>query len=434
MYGAIVGDIIGSPFEFDRGQKSKDFELFSKGAKYTDDTVMTIAVAEALMNAGKDATLEVIRQNVVRAMQCWGQKYPRAGYGGNFRCWLKAPNPKPYGSYGNGSAMRVSAVGWLYDTIERTRAVARATADVTHNHREGIKGAEAVASIIYLARTGKSKEEIKEYVCKEFHYRLNRTIDEIRPYYHHVESCQETVPEAITAFMEGTDFEDVIRTAVSLGGDCDTLTDIAAAMAEAYYGIPAILRAEVRNRVKPDMLGVLDRFDTLLNRPGEEEMHDSFLDGNEKIDEAISRLAVEGTREAMVAVLDTIHNRMLQNGHFLLPTRMKFDVNDFLDISKVKIGDTVTSNEPLAFEFCTVQSPDGEQWMVAFTSKQEYEKGESVNGLISQFIDWILDAALQNDNVEGIVLNPWGQSLALPKELISMFVAAGSIVKSYENE
>lgn len=156
---------------------------------------------------------------------------------------------------------------------------------------------------------------------------LERTIDEIRPYYHHVGSCQETVPEAITAFMEGTDFEDVIRTAVSLGGDCDTLTDIAAAMAEAFYGIPAILRAEVRNRVKPDMLEVLDRFDKLLNRPGDDEMHDSFLDGNEKIDQAISRLAVEGTREAMVTVLDTIHNRMLQNGHFLLPTRMKFDVN-----------------------------------------------------------------------------------------------------------
>lgn len=434
MYGAIVGDIIGSPFEFDRGQKSKDFELFSKGAKYTDDTVMTVAVAEALVNAGKDATLEDIRQSVVKAMQCWGHRYPRAGYGGSFRGWLKAADPQPYGSYGNGSAMRVSAVGWLYDTIERTRAVARATADVTHNHREGIKGAEAVASIIYLARNGKSKEEIKEYVRREFHYKLERTIDEIRPYYHHVESCQETVPEAITAFMEGTDFEDVIRTAASLGGDCDTLTDIAAAMAEAFYGIPAILRAEVRNRVKPDMLEVLDRFDKLLNRPGDDEMHDSFLDGNERIDQAISRLAVEGTREAMVAVLDTIHNRMLQNGHFLLPTRMKFDVNDFIDLSKVKIGDTVTNKEPLAFEFCTVQSPDGKQWMVAFTSKQEYEKGESVNGLLSQFIDWILDAALQNDNVEGIVLNPWGQSLTLPKELISMFVEAGSIVKSYENE
>ena len=235
MYGAILGDIIGSPFEFDCGNKSKDFELFCENSTFTDDTVMTVAVAEALMDAGKDADAESIRQNVIIAMRRWGRKYPNAGYGMGFHRWLNSPNPQPYGSYGNGSAMRVSAAGWLYDTIERTRAVARATAEVTHNHSEGIKGAEAVASVIFLARNGKSKREIKDYVCREFRYNLDRTIDEIRPQYRHVETCRETVPEAITAFMEGKDFEDVIRTAVSLGGDCDTLTDIAAAMAEAFY-------------------------------------------------------------------------------------------------------------------------------------------------------------------------------------------------------
>ncbi len=423
MYGAIVGDIIGSPYEFNRGQKKKEFDLFASGAAFTDDTVMTVAVAEAFLNAGKDADLETIRQNVVQAMQHWGRKYPNAGYGGRFRYWLQAPIPRPYGSYGNGSAMRVSAAGWLYDSLERTRAVARATAEVTHNHREGIKGAEAVASVIYLARNGKRKEEIREYVRREFHYRLDRTIDEIRPYYHHVESCQETVPEAITAFMEGEDFEDVIRTAVSLGGDCDTLTDIAGAMAEAFYGIPAILRAEVRNRVKPDMLAVLDRFDRILNRQGGE--HDCFLKGNEKIEAAISRLGMEGTRESMAAVLDAIHRRMLRNGHFLLPTRMKFDIHDFVDLGKVKVGDVVTNNEPLAFEFCTVQSPDGKQWMVAFTSEREYRKGESVNGVLSQFIDWIFDATLRNDRVEGIVINPWGEALTLPKEMLSLFFGTG---------
>lgn len=166
MYGAIAGDIIGSPYEFDRGHKKKEFELFAEGAAFTDDTVMTVAVAEALLNAGKDAPLEMIRQNVVQAMQQWGRKYPHAGYGGRFRYWLQASDPQPYGSYGNGSAMRVSAAGWLYDSLERTRAVARATAEVTHNHREGIKGAEAVASVIYLARNGKRKEEIREYVCR----------------------------------------------------------------------------------------------------------------------------------------------------------------------------------------------------------------------------------------------------------------------------
>jgi ADP-ribosylglycohydrolase len=266
MYGAILGDIIGSPFEFDRGNKSKDFELFSNGAEFTDDSVMTVAVAEALLSAGKNASLEEIRNNVIYAMQKWGKKYPYAGYGGRFIGWLSSKNPAPYGSYGNGSAMRVSAAGWLYDTLERTREVARATAEVTHNHTEGIKGAESVASAIFLARTGSSKDEIKAYIEAEFHYDLSRTCDEIRPTYYHVESCQKTVPEAITAFLEGTDFEDVIRTAVSLGGDCDTLTAIAGSMAEAFYGVPALLLAECRSRLPKDLLEIVERFDYALGR------------------------------------------------------------------------------------------------------------------------------------------------------------------------
>ena len=260
MYGAILGDIIGSPFEFDRGDKTKNFDLFSEGCGFTDDSVMTIAVGEALMAVGPKAAVKEIEEAVASNMQDWGKRYPHAGYGGSFRHWLKENNPKPYGSYGNGSAMRVSAAGWLYDSIERTREVARATANVTHNHPEGIKGAEATASAIYMARNGSSKEEIKEYVIKEFGYDLSRTCDEIRPEYHHVESCQETVPEAMTAFLEGTDFEDVIRTAVSLGGDCDTLTCIAGSIVEAYYGVPEELKAECRKRLRKDMLKVLDRF------------------------------------------------------------------------------------------------------------------------------------------------------------------------------
>ena len=239
MIGAILGDIVGSPYEFDRGLKIKDFgPLFIKESEYTDDSVMTVAVCEGLMNAGIDADVETIKREVVKAMKSWGQRYPDAGYGGMFYMWLTGDRVKPYGSYGNGSAMRVSAAGWLYDTIERTREVARATAEVTHNHPEGIKGAEATAAAIFMARTGKSKEEIKDYIIREFGYDLSRSLDEIRPYYHHMESCQETVPEAITAFLEGTGFEDVVRCAVSLGGDCDTLTCIAAGIAEAFYGVP----------------------------------------------------------------------------------------------------------------------------------------------------------------------------------------------------
>ena len=215
MYGAISGDMIGCPYEFDAGDKTKNFPLFIKGSNFTDDSVMTIAVADALMDTlGQDD--ETVKAALIRSMQDWGHKYPNAGYGGMFYRWLLARDPKPYGSFGNGSAMRVSSAGWLYDSLEETRHMAKLTAEVTHNHPEGIKGAEAAASAIYMARTGRGKEEIKAYIIREFGYDLSRTCDEIRPAYHHVETCQQTVPEAITAFLEGNDFEDVIRTAVSL--------------------------------------------------------------------------------------------------------------------------------------------------------------------------------------------------------------------------
>ena len=262
MYGAILGDMIGAPYEFDMGNKTKDFPLFVERSQFTDDSVMTIAVAEALIGT-YDKSLDEIRKAVITSMQKWGKAYPNAGYGGRFASWLRSSDPQPYNSYGNGSAMRVSSVGWLYDNIERTREVARATAEVTHDHPEGIKGAEATASAIYLARNGHSKAEIKKYITSKFGYDLSRSCDEIRPTYHHDESCQRTVPEAITAFLEGTDFEDVIRTAVSLGGDCDTLTCIAGSIAEAYYGVPNELRSMCRARISDDIKKVIRQFDKI---------------------------------------------------------------------------------------------------------------------------------------------------------------------------
>ena len=269
MYGAILGDMIGAPFEFDRGEKTKDFPLFCKDSQFTDDTVMTIAVAEALLDTlGQDD--ETIKAALVRSMQKWGRKYADAGYGGRFHGWLWSDNPQPYNSFGNGSAMRVSSVGWLFDSIEETRRIARMTAEVTHNHPEGIKGAEATASAIFMARNRVYKKGIKSYIEQEFSYDLSRTCDEIRPGYYHVESCQQTVPEAITAFLEGTSFEDVIRTAVSLGGDCDTLTCIAGSIAEAYYNAPRELREDCRGRLPEDILQVLDRF---LNHEAVQRAH-----------------------------------------------------------------------------------------------------------------------------------------------------------------
>ena len=272
MYGAILGDIIGSPFEFDRGDKSKEFDLFTKGCRFTDDSVMTMAIAEALIAVGPDANVTEIEEAVTANMQDWGKRYPHAGYGGRFRVWLRARNPKPYGSYGNGSAMRVSSAGWLFSPIERTREVAEATAAVTHNHPEGIKGAVSTASCIFLARNGATKEEIKGYVEREFHYDLSRSLEEIRPYYHHVESCQQTVPEAITAFLEAESFEDAVRNAVSLGGDTDTLAAITGSIAEAFFGVPAFLKAACRGRIDPGMNSVLDAFDEVLGRNEHREM------------------------------------------------------------------------------------------------------------------------------------------------------------------
>ena len=266
MYGAILGDIIGSPFEFDRGNKSKEFPLFSKKSTFTDDTVMTVAVGWAFLDAQPNADVEWIRRRLISSMQQYGKEFPYAGYGGMFRHWLREKDPKPYGSFGNGSAMRVSSAAWLYNDIETVRSMARLSAEVSHNHPEGIKGAEATAAAIFLARTGNSKEEIKAYIEDNFGYNLSRTCDEIRPGYHHVETCQETVPEAITAFLEGKSFEDVIRTAVSLGGDCDTLTCIAGSIAEGFYGVPEELKQECRNRLPDELRKILDCFDSWINR------------------------------------------------------------------------------------------------------------------------------------------------------------------------
>lgn len=262
MYGAILGDIIGQPFEFDRGNKSKEFPLFCRNPHFTDDSVMTIAICDGILKAGIDADEHTMKTAMITAMQLWGHKYPHAGYGGRFYQWLAMESTKPYNSWGNGSAMRVASVGWFFETLERTREVARWSAEVTHNHPEGVKGAESVAAIIWMARNGKSKEEIKEYVIKEFGYDLSRTCDEIRPDYCHVESCQKTVPEAITAFLEGNSFEDVIRTAVSLGGDCDTLTDIATGMAEAFYGLSRGFKEKCLEYTRKDMHEVMKEFDS----------------------------------------------------------------------------------------------------------------------------------------------------------------------------
>ena len=264
MYGAILGDIVGSPYEFDcNNYKAKDFPLFSRHSDFTDDTVMTLAVAKALLSSrGQDDT--AIKAALVREMQQLGRAYPDRGYGTHFDGWLYEDAPQPYQSYGNGSAMRVSPAAWLAEDMTEALHLAQLTAEVTHDHPEGIKGAQATAAAVFLARTGCSRADIRAYVERVFGYDLGRTCDEIRPTYHHVESCQETVPQAITAFLESTGFEDALRTAVSLGGDSDTLAAITGSIAEAFYGVPENLKQECRQRLTPELAGILEKFESVL--------------------------------------------------------------------------------------------------------------------------------------------------------------------------
>ena len=267
MLGAIFGDIVGSAYEFNN-TKDYDFPLLTKWSRPTDDSCMTLAVAGALLDTkGKDDA--AVREAVVRNMQRIGRRYPNAGYGGRFSKWLRLRDPAPYNSYGNGSGMRVSAAGWLYPTLDETLHAARLTAEVTHTHPEGIKGAEAIASAIYLARTGADKAAIGTFIEERFHYDLHRTLDQIRPTYRFYVDCMRSVPEAILAFLESTSFEDAIRKAVSLGGDSDTIGCMTGAIAEAYYGLPeAFGRAAMARLDEPLQEIVIDFYERLGHSRG----------------------------------------------------------------------------------------------------------------------------------------------------------------------
>lgn len=250
MIGAIAGDIIGSVYEY-CSIKRKAFPLFHTPCRFTDDTVLTVAVADAILRG----------RPYVESIREIGRRYPDAGYGGAFIRWLYSDDPRPYNSWGNGSAMRVSPVGFAFATEEMVLDHARMTAEISHNHPEGIKGAQATALAVFLARTGSGKERIRELVAHQFGYDLGRTLDEIRPRYSFDISCQGTVPEAIIAFLDSASYEDAVRNAVSLGGDSDTLACITGGIAEAYYGgVPQEIRDRVRKLLTPDLWEITETF------------------------------------------------------------------------------------------------------------------------------------------------------------------------------
>lgn len=263
MLGALIGDIVGSRFEFD-DHKSKEFELFSPECDFTDDSVMTLTVAKALADYDEITDYDEFKNHLVKVMHKVGGRYMGCGYGGRFYMWLKYACIEPYNSYGNGSAMRVSPVAWFASSLEECEKLARATAEVTHNHPEGIKGAVSVAGAIYLARTGHTMDEIKEYVSR--FYTVDFTLDEIREEYEFEVSCQKSVPQAFEAFFESTSFEDTIRNAISIGGDSDTIAAIAGSIAQAYYGIDEDIKETALSYLDDYLLNIAEEFEEKINQ------------------------------------------------------------------------------------------------------------------------------------------------------------------------
>jgi ADP-ribosylglycohydrolase len=250
MIGAIAGDIIGSVYE-QYPIKTKEFHLFDSRCRFTDDSVLTVAVADAILSG----------RPYVESVRQIGRRYPHAGYGGSFIQWLYSHEPQPYNSWGNGAAMRVSPVGFAFATKEEVLQEAQKTAEISHNHPEGIKGAQATAFAVFLARAGHDKEEIRKQISQRFGYDLGRRVDDIRPGYTFDISCQGTVPEAIIAFLDSESYEDAVRNAVSLGGDSDTLACITGGFAEAFYGeVPLHIRKKVKEILPPDLWVITDKF------------------------------------------------------------------------------------------------------------------------------------------------------------------------------
>lgn len=259
MLGAIIGDIVGSRFEWDN-HRSKDFEFMPYDKCFpTDDSIMTLALAKAILISKDDYS--DLSDNAVFCMQEIGRKYPDCGYGGNFYYWIFSDNPEPYYSFGNGSAMRVSSAGFVAKSIDDAKMISELITKVTHNHPEGLKGAEATAVAIYMAKSGKSILEIRDYIDENY-YDMNFTLDEIRDSYEFNETCQDTVPQALQAFFESNSFEDAIRNAISIGGDSDTVAAICGGVAEAYYGIPSDLRKQAIKFLDEELLNLLIEFES----------------------------------------------------------------------------------------------------------------------------------------------------------------------------
>ena len=421
MLGAIFGDIVGAPYEFDENNiKTTDFPLFSDRSVFTDDTVMTAAVAKALMDSyGADD--EVILNSLTMQMRAMGRTYPGRGYGGMFQAWLLVDGAEAYNSFGNGSAMRVAAAGWLYRTLEETLHAAELTALPTHNHPEGIKGAQAVAAAIFLSRLHLEKDDIRAYLARTFGYDLNRTLKEIRPDYHMDETCQGSVPEAIIAFLEGKGFVDVIRKAVSIGGDSDTIAAMAGAIAEAYYGIPEQMEKEALSRLTPELQRIVGDFRRFYLThsgpplPGWETSvyldPDDLLKDLKTLEFAISDFYVRsgsGKTEPSV-VLDELKELLKKEAVALITVQPPSQAMKYS-----------TSSD--AVQVQCIHDSEGRLLLPVFTSKSQVSSSAPDLYYMTDSLENILGSGAHAPDIHGVIINPFGQNFLLDKTTLRLLL------------
>ena len=345
MTGAIIGDVIGSRFEFDNF-KSKEFELFDSECDFTDDSVMTIAIAKTLTHYDTIDDIEEFKMRLINVLHEVGVQYPNCGYGGRFWEWMMHGGTEPYNSYGNGSAMRVSPVAWFASSLEECEKLAAATAEITHNHPEGIKGAVSVAGAIYLARESKSMDEIKEYVSR--FYTIDFTLDEIREDYDFYEICQKSVPQAFEAFFESTSFEDTIRNAISIGGDSDTIAAIAGSVAEAYYGVDEDIKETALSYLDDYLLEITENFTNKFMKKEKKEMKNNVTELVFILDRSGSMSGLES--DTIGGFNAMIEKQKKQNGECFVSTVLFDGVSEVLH-DRVKLSDI----KPMTAEDYTVR-------------------------------------------------------------------------------
>lgn len=419
MLGAILGDIIGSPYEAQQNNiHSTDFPLFTDKSQFTDDTVMTAAVGLGLMDSwGMDD--EGVKESLAMNMRSLGRSYPARGYGGHFQAWILVNGAPPYGSFGNGSAMRVSAAGWLYRTLDETLHAAELTAVVTHNHPEGIKGAKAIAAAIFLARARCEKQDIRNYLMREFKYDLTTSVKEYRKSAKYSVTCQDTVPMALAAFFEGSGFVDTIRKAVSMGGDSDTIAAMAGSIAEAYYGIPENLEKEAYRRLDDRLGKIVAQFHSFYyQNSGRQEdgwqaavyyNPDNDITDMAGLEQAITAFyQTDGQKPPKPdAVFDELLELMNENANILIPVRQPSR-----DLSREKRSGGV--------EVQCIADNDGNIMMPLFTSQKNL--GARNEYVLTTDIDGYFQSLLGSEGIYGIIINPFGENFVLTRDVVRYLV------------